>query len=320
MQKRFIYFIIITQIFIGVIIIYHIYQQKQVLGVISVNPIKKEDITFSPTGNLKYFYEPKANSEIKDNLLGTNSVIHYNNDTLNAIIDYAIAKPPKTYRIIVLGSSFANGDSINTKDNWSSILQGKLNSELQCKNISKYEVINLGVGGYDNVYSLERLKKRGLKYSPDLILWYQTNADLMRYIELYEGNIMSKMSQLIKSSMSAKLRYDISTKIYLEESEKVYENLGYEKSNNIQSSIFNSFHALFKGHAAFILNPDITSENENYLQKQAANYNYGLTIIRNFTKMDGILRDGHPNIKGHKIIAEDIFDYLKNSNIVPCKK
>ena len=62
-----------------------------------------------------------------------------------------IKKNKDTFRIITLGDSFTFGMYINTKDNWTELLEDKLNSDMGCKNISMFEVINLGVGG--KIYS-----------------------------------------------------------------------------------------------------------------------------------------------------------------------
>jgi hypothetical protein len=65
--------IFISLIFVEITIIlflgFNIYHKKNVLGEISINPIKKENLIFPKEGKLKYFYEPKPN--IKYNWHGT---------------------------------------------------------------------------------------------------------------------------------------------------------------------------------------------------------------------------------------------------------
>ena len=61
--------LIIFQIIIIIFIVIKIYikNSKNVLWTTSINPIKKEALIFTPSETLKYFYEPKPNSQEKIN-------------------------------------------------------------------------------------------------------------------------------------------------------------------------------------------------------------------------------------------------------------
>lgn len=52
----------------------------------------------------------------------------------------------------------------------------------------------MGVGSYDIQYTIIRFYKRGLKYNPDLIIWYLNN---WKFINIYEL-IHPLTEQLIK--------------------------------------------------------------------------------------------------------------------------
>ncbi len=115
--------------------------------------IQTDQLIFSAvSGNLKYFYEPKPdNSEIwKPDWLGKEIKNQINSDTLNDR-EYGaeFKKSDGTYRIITLGDSFTYGLYVDTYDSYPKVLESILNSRLSCKNISKFEVVNLGVYAYD---------------------------------------------------------------------------------------------------------------------------------------------------------------------------
>ena len=72
---------------------------------------------------------------------------------------------PSGKRVIVLGDSIAFGNSLLSKDTFSSQLQQRLNSAGQ-----DVEILNFGVGGYDILQEVALLEIRGLKYHPNLVV------------------------------------------------------------------------------------------------------------------------------------------------------
>ena len=67
------------------------------------------------------------------------------------------------FRIVLLGDSRTFGFGVNIEDHFSKLLE---------KDLPGVEVVNLGVSGYGVDQMLLRLKKDGLKYSPDLVVVY----------------------------------------------------------------------------------------------------------------------------------------------------
>lgn len=186
MKKIILLLVIFIQLLTVGIISKDIYKKK-ILGAISINPIGKNTVISSASGELKYFYEPKPNTIIKPEPIfaGLENVSYsINADTLNQVDTYSIPKNKDTYRIITIGDSFTFGENVSTNDNYSSQLQIVLNQNLICSGIKKIEVINLGVSGYDIEYTVERFKLRGIKYNPDLVIWLLIEDDFTRLNEL----------------------------------------------------------------------------------------------------------------------------------------
>jgi len=136
--------------------------EKNVLGAISINPIKKENLIFSPDAELKYFYEPKPNTKQNENpdWLSYTATYSINGDSLNERYEYTIEKPKNSFRIVTIGDSWTFGLYVDTINNWPEKLEDKLNTSIHCKNIDNVEVINLGVHGYDLLYVNNRFKKK----------------------------------------------------------------------------------------------------------------------------------------------------------------
>ena len=171
----FILFLILL-ILIIIFLAYRLYQivKGDVKGIQYTTRIDKNTIQFdSGKGELKYFFEPASNKNLKyhTDWLKYDYVNTINSDSLNDRYDYNIKKDNTIYRIITLGDSFTYGAYVNTPENYSEVLEDLLNTRLKCNRINKFEVINLGVGAYDIRYEVERFKKRGIKYTPDLVVW-----------------------------------------------------------------------------------------------------------------------------------------------------
>ena len=78
------------------------------------------------------------------------------------------AKPPNTFRILNLGDSVAMGWGIREEDTYGRQLEKLLNTGGDADR--HYEVINVGVPGWNLENELAYLQAEGLKYEPDLIL------------------------------------------------------------------------------------------------------------------------------------------------------
>jgi len=83
--------------------------------------------------------------------------------------EHEIAKPVGTYRIAVLGDSFAEARQVAQEDTFWSVMGRDLGtcSGLNGKTV---EVLNFGVGSYGTTAELLTLRKDALRFSPDLVL------------------------------------------------------------------------------------------------------------------------------------------------------
>lgn len=84
--------------------------------------------------------------------------------------EYAFDKPPGTYRVLVLGDSFAEGYSAPFSHVFSEYLRRYLEERLS----RPVEVINAGIGGFSTDQEMIFYKARGARYRPDLtiVLFY----------------------------------------------------------------------------------------------------------------------------------------------------
>lgn len=81
--------------------------------------------------------------------------------------DYQLAKPPGTYRILILGDSVTFGHGALQEETYPSLLRERLQ---QWRPDTNWEVWNLGVPGYNTTQELKYLERVGPSYQPDLVV------------------------------------------------------------------------------------------------------------------------------------------------------
>lgn len=255
-------------------------------------------------GAFKYFYEPdpKDHKKILKQVPYPESYT-INKDALNERHDYSEEKPQGVYRIVVLGGSETFGLLIKTKDNWTEKLEDLLGK--------KIEVINLAVNGYDIPYEVERFRRRGVKYQPDLVLWYVTNGSFKQFNE-----VMSEKSKKITETMekSGQLKQEIARGNYYAAYEKAYDETKLElkdKFPNLIGSFFQSIRNYYSGRIIFV-GPVIEEENEKLISDVfGKNKVYFKPIYNLDDKQYRFPLYDQLDERGHQMIAEEVADYLK---------
>jgi lysophospholipase L1-like esterase len=78
-----------------------------------------------------------------------------------------LEKPPGTFRVVGLGDSFTFGTGVRARDTFLAELERRLNADSGGR---RFEVLNLGVFGYDTTEEVAMLEHRGLALDPDLVV------------------------------------------------------------------------------------------------------------------------------------------------------
>ncbi|KKQ38531.1 MAG: hypothetical protein US54_C0008G0006 [Candidatus Roizmanbacteria bacterium GW2011_GWA2_37_7] len=323
--------ILIVQLYAVYYLVKNIYyKNKNVKGLVVMNTISKEDITYKPLKNLLYYYELNSNiEEVISPWAKYKAKYTINSDTLNERYEYKENKDNKVYRIITLGDSYTFGLYVNTENNWTEILEDMLNNSIVEKNIcekyNKVEIINLGVYGYDIQYSVERFNQRGKKYNPDLIIWLLKHDDTRQIADLINKAVVDKSDyyqELIKNKYETNLT-DVQKGALIWDiaHEEIQNTLGVQKIFTIQNEILKNFNKTYKGKIVVVTFPNTPNEDKNFLKeyvKNRPNSNYFETIDIFSDKKLYFLNDYHPTKEGHEAIADDIYSYIISNNIISC--
>lgn len=319
MNKKFYFILILIQILAIVSLGFIIYKRKQILGITSINPVNKDSIIYT-SKTLKYFYEPKPNTiEELNPWVPYMATYTINSDGLNERRNYNIEKPEGIYRILTLGDSFTYGLYVDTPYNWTEQLEDKLNAECN----QPYEVINLGVAGYDIQYSVERFKLRGIKYNPDLIIWFLKNDDTIQINEYIRGSEEYYRKKMMASGEMdravARGNFYPSWNMALKEYKEKYDPKDIEKA---QMQYFEDFKSIYEGKLIISTFSNEPKSVTTFLNK-AFTFDNKKTFLQYLTSMHinpsyYFPNDGHPTVKGHSVITTDIFNYLKVNNLTSC--
>lgn len=81
--------------------------------------------------------------------------------------EFAVPKPSGTYRILTMGDSFTWGVGLDVEETIPKLLEARLNTS---SGMRRFEVINAAIPGYNTLQEMRLLKKRGLKFEPDMVL------------------------------------------------------------------------------------------------------------------------------------------------------
>jgi len=303
--------ILVFQILLLLMLAINIYYKKN--QKVSVSPVNKNDILKIDGTKLKYYYDLKPNSIATRSIsfLKSPTEHRYNDDGLHDSQNYSTEKQNNVYRIITLGDSFTYGLFVETKDNWTEVLEKKLNEKQICKNIDKFEIINLGVEGYDIEYESERYGQKGQKYNPDLVIWMLTDIDRVNEIrqpffdECYKKNPNQIDYECWDYSMS-QIQKEYS-KYYIYERQK--QGLIDFRNKNVNLPIL--FIDYFGTHDNIINKIANSSTLNNLLTKEY--------LLQNNKEEDFIFPDHHPNKFGYQLIADIIYNKLLELNQFPCQ-
>lgn len=250
--------------------------------------------------------------------------------------EYSLEKPPNTFRIAVVGDSVTFGSGVNANESYPKILEELLKKEIES------EVINFGVPGYNGDQELEFLKRNVLNYNPDLIIIGHHLNDPDDSWDAFHN--INKNPLKIKTFLND---YSYSYVFFRNRFKRILNNLGYLNFRKYKD-LYGDNSTFWKGHKEtlseiskisslenisilVVLLPNWANLNENYdfieehklLNKTILELNMDsldmFPIIKGLNSEDYLNTPddfAHPNFKGHKLIADAIYNRLIEKNFL----
>ncbi len=296
-------------------------KNQKILGEEAFSPIEKEKLVFQETESLTRFYEPRENMIEKDNLgwLPEEATYTINADSLNERFDYSVEKPEGVFRLVTLGDSSTYGQYVNTQDNYPEQLEDLLNRQLSCGQIGKFEVINLGMGGYDIQYSVHRFKIRGIKYNPDLVLWFLKSDD---FLLIYE-KVIERIEEIEEKVNKTGRREEYIEKwgfyfSWAMAQEEFLEENGEDWILAHQEVFLTDFLQRYQGKVVLFTYSE-TKEKPKRMMESFANNRENVFFFDEM-RLDDFdrLPDAHLSVEGYTTLANKLLSYLTEQEIIPC--
>jgi hypothetical protein len=264
------------------------------------------------------------------------------------IRDYprTIKKPEGVFRILVLGDSIGFGycslkHTLTIDQTFPHLLEQRLAAH-SFPGISKVEVINLSVSGYNTLQETHFFKEKGIALSPDLVLIaYCLNDDQeSASLELRKFKVDPRWSSSIHTAQSVLLKSHlfrlISQRLAAAADDKSSARGALQE--NITDAGFKELKAFSEKMGFKVLNvvfPNLWRQDHNgkYLdlrehkKVEAETQKSGfalLDLLEPFEKasaddlknLKGICEEMHPNEKGHEVAAEVIEQYLIENHLI----
>ena len=256
--------------------------------------------------------------------------------------EYDYEKGGKTFRVIVIGDSIAQGYGVQLEETFAKVLERQLRKQQESEEL-KVEVIILARAGYSTSQELILLKNEALAYAPDLIIWsyvlndpadplfHNANGELGKFFYRPTLHTIHWIKREIfiaqerrKAKSCEKEYHELLHCVYWQQVESDINQIGnVSKKEHIP--------IIFLIHPVIQKDTSYQEYSLTTLHKKLSHLatNAGLTVLdildayKTFHSDDitqlveGGYDPWHPNAKGHRIIAEYIFNKMRESEYIP---
>lgn len=239
--------------------------------------------------------------------------------------EFPIMKPAGTKRIVMLGDSLTMGMGVNSSDTYPKVLEEKL--KVSNSSSSRYEVLNFGVLGYNTKDEVDFLINRALKYSPDIVtITYVCNdvEDNVRVSEIAKK--YWETHNLTGRQLTDAENILASTQIWTESAMDVQKNYDHYWSEVAATSLeeFSSLSKVYNFKPVVIYWQCEYAYPQEMVKLKEISERLGFDFIDTSSmfidhpRSDLALRypDGHLNPFGNRIMAEKIFEGLKDHALI----
>jgi hypothetical protein len=235
--------------------------------------------------------------------------------------DYEQIPPPNTYRIALTGPSFVMGLGVSDGEDFESLLEERLNRENTGSPYARYEILNFAVPGYSALQELVSLEQKGLPFQPNALFVMAHQREEQAAV-LYLADRMSVGADLPYADLIALAQQaGVEAGMTKGEAERLLKPFATE----ILTLTYRHIIEVSQAHGilpVWIFMPTL----EDPLQDAEVVHLVGVAEAAGFTVVNladaydnqdpeslvVAYWDKHPNAKGHRLIAESLYQALKD--------
>ena len=234
--------------------------------------------------------------------------------------DYERIPAPGTYRIALTGPSFVMGYGVADDEDFESLLEDRLNRENAGSPYTKYEILNFAVPGYSAIQNLMVLEQKALSFQPNAF-FFMAHQREEEAVVLYLADRISVGADLpYPDLMELAHQAGAEPGMTKVEAERHLKPYGAE----ILSLTYRRIVEVSRAHGilpVWIFMPTLENplrEDEIAHLKRVAEES-GFIVLDLSDAYDNqdpeslvvAYWDKHPNAKGHRLIAEDLYRKLR---------
>lgn len=257
------------------------------------------------------FWKYRPNSEKKDWDIRINSLGFRDKE-------FSV-KQKEIFRIIILGDSCTAGHGLQLKDTYSKQLEELLNQKEE-----RYEAINGGVPGYSSFQGLRYFQSIARKYPPDLVIIFLGTNDKEK--ALYEDKELNPLRIIM---LSVRRNFILNSKVLQFVMSKIYnvKNINWKPRVSPQDYRYNLLSIVQEANNNNIEVLFIKPTNKLEIKNNFRNNSYippnpYIDLFDTFKYYQNntnkiFLDQIHFNESGNRIIAEEIYNWLKNHYSFP---
>lgn len=286
-------------------------------------------IQFKPNSSFRFCYD----SDPREYFDSDHCLTYFLNNFGFRDDDYTLAKPSGFKRVVVLGDSFTFGEGVRPEHMFSNLLEKRLASSG-----IDVEVLNFSVGGWGTRDETAYLEAQGLDFSPDLVIvaYVLNDADYAGGLDVWEGfRHQYEKSWLRFSAVLSFLYARLGQRLYV----RRYVEGMTEQALREESKWTSSFRDLSRGEKlakasgarfAVVILPFMYDLTDDYpfrsIHRMIESYCRSEEIpVRDlfpaFSGSDYVdlwvhASDPHPNEQGHRIIADALFEFLRDERLL----
>jgi hypothetical protein len=234
--------------------------------------------------------------------------------------EYEQQPPAGTYRIALLGASYAMGQGVNDDESFEAITELQMNRQLAGQPFARYEILNFAVSGYKGLQQVAVLENRVFPFSPNAVL-YVTYAGESSSMLLY-------LAETVRNNVAIPFEFltDIVRKAGIDN--RMGESEAVRRLRPFQQQIAEWMYQRMADDCrkrniqpvwACLVMPGNEKDNPDFLNLRQHAENAGFTIL-DLTDCYGNQPpetlsiaewDNHPNKLAHQLIAQRLLEELK---------
>jgi D-alanyl-lipoteichoic acid acyltransferase DltB (MBOAT superfamily) len=235
--------------------------------------------------------------------------------------DYEQQPAPGSYRIGLLGASMSMGWGVEDNETYEAILEERLNHELAGKQYRKFEILNFSVAGY---YPLQQamVVEKAISFSPDAIFYIATGREFSRTV-FYLAEVIRKKVDVPYDEL-LEIAHKAGIKPGMEESEAIRRLAPFREQ--VLLWLYRHIVQICREQGivpVWIFLPQLTEgawQKETDPARQLAKDSGFIVLDFNdmYKGMDTTELylaewDKHPNVKGHQLIAERLYEAIREN-------